>query len=151
MPDQVTKFWDVIKYAIEESIPPIATNNVNLLNNILMSILSNKTQCWASYEKNEKGNRFEGIMLTQVVCEEASNTKNLLIYAMYGFDPVSSKSWKDGLEATVKFAKSQGCRQIVGYTDLNNLVELAKKLGGSSRHFISFNIDEIVKKFNNLI
>ena len=151
LPDQISNFWDIIKYAIEQSLPPIAGDHPDRMNRILSSMLSGKTQCWASYTRGEEETKFEGIALTQVLYDDASNTRNLLIYCIYGYNPVDSGSWLKALTSLVKYSKSQGCTQIVSYTDVPHLIKLAKKLGGETKYtFISFDVNKTVQLLNQL-
>ena len=138
MPDQISTFWDIIKYAIEESIPPIVSKNPNRMNNILASLLCGKAQCWASYVRNENENRFEGIVITKILYEDISDTKNFLIYCLYGYENVDKESWSNGFKSLVKYAISKGCSQIIGYSDEPLIFKVVKHLGGEAKYtFVS--------------
>ena len=134
LPDQISAFWDILKYAIEESIPPIVSKNPNSMNNILASLLCGRAHCWASYTKGEEGNRFEGIVITKILYDDISDTKNLLLYCLYGYEDVDKKSWIDGFKSLIKFATAQGCSQIIGYSDVPLMIRLANKLGGETKY-----------------
>lgn len=151
LPDQISKFWDIIRYAVEQSLPPIVGEHPNKMQNILASALDGSIDVWASYTKDGEGNRFEGIVLTEILFDRPSRTKNLLIYCMYGYEEVDKQSWIKGISALTKYAASKGCNQIVGYTNIPYIVELVNRLGGETKYtFISFNTNEIIKKFNQL-
>lgn len=151
LPDQISKFWDVIKYAIEESLPPIVGDHPDKMNRILTSTLSGSTDVWASHEKQEDINKFEGIVLTRILYDDASDTRNLLIYCLYGYDLVSNRSWLEGLMTILRYAEGKHCAQIIAYTEIPHIIELVKKLGGKATYtFISFNVNETVRKFNEL-
>ena len=151
LPDQISRFWDIIRYAIEQSLPPIVGEHPNKMQNILMSALDGSIDVWASYTRSEKSNKFEGVVLTEVLFDIPSRTKNLLIYCMYGYEEVSDQSWINGLLTLTKYAASKGCNQVVGYTDNSYIVELVNRLGGEAKStFISFNVKQTIKKFNQL-
>lgn len=151
LPDQISKFWDVIKFAVEQSLPPTVGERPGRMNRILSAALSGRIDVWASYVKEENSNRLEGIMLTKFLYDDASDTRNLLIYCIYGYDRVSSSTWTHGLKTLVKYAKSKGCAQIVAYTSLPYLVKLTKRLGGKADYtFLSFDVNKIVQKLNGL-
>ena len=151
LPDQVSQHWDVIKYAIEESLPPVVGDNPDKMNNILMSILTDKTQCWASYVRDESETRFEGIVLTRILYDDASDTKSLLIYCLYGYEKVDKESWLGGIKALSKFALSRGCVQVVAYTAHDYIVNISKSLGADSAYtFVTFDLKKIVQKLNEL-
>jgi len=138
LPDQISKFWDVIRYAIEESLPPVAGEGPDKMNKILMSLLSGKSQCWASYVREEEQPRFEGLVVTKILYDDVSDTKNLLIYCLYGYDRVNRTTWKNGLKTLVKYAIGKNCHRIIGYTDVPFILETVKRLGGDTRYiFVS--------------
>lgn len=146
MPDQISRFWDVIKYAVEQSLPPIVGENPNKMENILMSALDGSIDVWASYTKDKENKRFEGVVLTEILFDRPSRTKNLLIYCLYGYEEVDKSSWTKGLLAVAKYAASRGCNQIIAYSDSPYIINLAKGLGAEAKYtFIEFNVGKIVK------
>lgn len=151
LPEQIAAFWDIIKYAIEESLPPIAGEHPDRLNRILTSLLCSGTECWVSYNRQESNPKFEGVALTKILYDDATDTKSLLIYCIYGYDPIHKNSWLEALRAITKYAKSKKCSQIVAYTEYPYIIKLAKLHGGDTRFtFLSFNVDESVQKLNKL-
>jgi len=150
LPDQISKFWPIVKYAVEQSLPPVVGEHPDKMNRILSSALCNHIDVWVSYTKGED-NKFEGIVLTEILYDEASGTKNLLIYCLYGYDLVSNESWMQGLVNLVKYAKAKQCNQIVAYTKEEVIIKLVKRLGGETDYtFISFDVDKIIKSLNDL-
>ena len=151
LPEQVSKFWDVIKYAVEQSLPPIVGEHPDRMNRILSSILCSKTECWASYRKEESGVVFEGIALTKIIYDDASDTRNLLLYCVYGYEKTLEDAWVDAFTSVAKYAKFHGCNEVVGYTEVQYLIEKAKAFGGDTRYtFVSFNIDKTIKLMDDL-
>jgi len=145
LPDQIAQFWDLIKYAVEHSLPPIVAEHPDKMNRILSSALSGGIDVWASYNKGEGTNKFEGLILTKFLYDDSSNTKSLLIYCLYGFSEFAKDSWNQGINAIAKYAKSRGCAQIVAYTDSHHIINIVKRLGGNASYtYLKFNIDEIV-------
>jgi hypothetical protein len=142
LPDQISKHWTIIKYAIQQSLPPTVGQNPDRLNRILSSALSSKIEVWASYIRGEE-NKFEGIVLTKLLYDDSSETRNLLIYCLYGYGEVAESSWLGGLEAILKYAKSQNCQQIIAYSDSPYIIDIVEKLGGDvSFRFLSFNVGD---------
>jgi hypothetical protein len=138
LPDQISRFWDIIRFAIEESLPPITGEGPDKMNRILSSLLSGKADCWASYVKEKESRRFEGIVITKIQYDDISSTRNLLIYCLYGYEHIESESWTTGLKTLVKYASSKGCHRIIAYTDEPRIIEMVKKLGGETDYtFIS--------------
>jgi len=143
LPDQISRFWPIIKYAVEESLPPIVGEHPDKMNRILSAMLSGSLEVWASYKK--ESNKFEAILVTQFLYDDASDTKNLLLYCLYGYDSINPDSWTEGFESLFKYAKSKGCHSIMAYSANRHLVELAKKYDGNVDYtFISLEINKIV-------
>ena len=150
MPDQIANFWDIIKYAVEESLPPIVGDHPDKMNRILASLLCGKTECWASYRKNNDGIIFEGICLTKIIYDDASDTRNLLLYTVYGYEKTIENTWMDAFLSVAKYAKAKKCSQIIAYSAVPYLIEKAKKYGGNTDFtLISFNIQETSNKITN--
>ena len=134
LPDQVSNLWSIIKYAVEESLPPIAGESPNKMNNILTALLCSKAQCWMSYTKSGEGNKFEGLVITEITHDDISDTKSLLIYCLYGFEEISKSSWTGGMKALVKFAASRGCSNITAYSEVPSIISLVERLGGEAKY-----------------
>lgn len=140
-PEQVSKFWDIIRYGIEQSLPPIATNDEDKMAYLLSCALSGKVDVWASYVKEDEKIKFEGIVVTRLLYDDVSNTRNLLIYCLYGYTLVDKNSWFDGIEVLIKYARSLNCHQIIAYSKSPNVIKIASKLGANTDYtLISFNI-----------
>lgn len=151
LPDQIADFWDVIKYAIDQSVPPIAGESIDRMNRILASALMGTTEVWASYTKGEEGNKMNGIVVTQFLYDEPSDTKNLLIYAVYGFSEIPITAWFEGIKKLIKYAKEKKCAQVVAYTNVRQFIRLVRRVGGNADYvFVSFNVNKFVKKFDGL-
>jgi len=151
LPDQISAFWDIIKYAVEESLPPIIGEHPDRMNRILSSLLSSKTECWASYRREDERIIFEGICLTKIIYDDASGTKNLLLYCIYGYESTLEEAWMDAFRSVSKYAKAQGCNDIIGYTNVPYLIEKAKLFGGNTDYtIVTFNINKTVKLMNDL-
>jgi len=148
IPEQISKFWDVIKYAVEQSLPPISGEHPDKINHILSAALSGKVNVWVSH----KDRKFEAIVLTTSMYDVISDTRNLLIYCLYGYNKIDRNSWLEGLIALSKYAKSRKFNQITAYTDVDHIINMAKHLGGEARYtFISFDVDLFVQNLNKLI
>ena len=132
LPDQISEYWDIISPAIEASLPPIASGKEERMNRVLMSLLSSQSQCWAGYRVDDNEKRvFEGIMVTKIYHDYISNCKSLLIYSLYSYSKVSKRTWLNGFKSIIKYAMSHDCEDIVAYTSVPFLIDMAKKLGGN--------------------
>jgi len=131
LPDQISAFWDIIKYAIEESLPPIAGESPDKMNNILTSLLNGKAECWASHRMEGNNRIFEGVAITKLQLDDISNTKGLLIYCLYGYEKTVRESWTAAFLVLAKYAKSKGCTRISSYVNLPYLINLAKEFNAN--------------------
>ena len=103
-----------------------------------MSLLSDRAQCWLSYIRDGKKSRLEGMVITRIVYDDVSETKNLLIYCLYGYEKVRMTAWKEGLKSLVKYAVSRDCEKIIGYTDVPFIIKTVERLGGETNYtFVS--------------
>jgi hypothetical protein len=151
LPEQISKFWDIISYAVENSLPPTVGEHPDKINRILSSCLCGGLDVWASYDKHEDVIKFEGIVLTKILYDDASYTRSLLIYCLYGYEEVNKESWSRGLKALLKYAKKKECSKISAYTNSKYLIKLAENLGAASSYtYISFDVNELIKKINLL-
>lgn len=150
LPDQVAKFWDIIKYGIEQSLPPIVTNHPDKMNRILASCLMGQAEVWASYIRNNGNVKFNGIVITRLLVDDVSMTNNLLIYCIYGYESIDSQTWLQGLKALADYAKAKKCSQVVAYSYFPQIASLAKRLGGEVEYFITFDINKIIQNLGEL-
>lgn len=153
MPEQVSRLWDIIKYAIVQSVPPISGEHPDKLNRILSAALCGKIDVWASYIKGEV-NKFEGIAITEVIYDDVTGIRNLLLYSIYSYideEKVKPSTYVNGLISLAKYAKSLRCSNVIAYAQKEGIVALAKRLGGdTSFTLVSFDVDKIVQKLNDL-
>lgn len=151
LPDQVSRHWPIIKYAVEQSLPPTVGDHPDKMNRILSALLSTKADAWISYEKVDDSIRMEGVVLTRITHDEVSNTRGLLIYCLYGYNSVNNGSWREGLTSLAKYAKVNRCSRITAYTSSKYVVDLVNKLGGNTDYtFVSFDVEQIVRELDNL-
>jgi hypothetical protein len=138
LPDQVSEFWEIIRYAIEQSLPPIAGEHPDKMKKILMSLLSGKSQCWINSDVGEDRRVLEAVVVTKIFYDDASDTKSLLIYCLYGYENIKQSSFTSALKTLVKYAKSESCERVIAYTNEPGVVKLVNRLGGdTSYNFIS--------------
>ena len=142
LPDQISKFWDVIKYAIEESAPPNINISPDMMNKILMSLLSNKSQCWVMYTVKENKRDLNAVAVTEISIDNISECKNLLLYSVYGYTNISRKSWLSAFKVLAKYAIANNCDKIVGYTNVPHILKITRMLGGNTDcTFVSFDLN----------
>ena len=144
LPEQVTRYWDILRPAIEESLPPVAGETPDKMNRILAALIGGSLHCWVSSQIKDERRILEGVMVTRILHDDVSETKSLLIYCLYGYDIISGNGWKSGFAALAKWAKSIGCSRIVAYSDVPRILDIVEKLGGDTRyHYISFPLTSV--------
>jgi len=127
----VANYWDVIKYGVEQSLPPSSGEiTPEKMNTVLASLMYDKAKCWVSYEGDESKNKINAIVITQEVVDEISETKNLLLYSVFSHEGIGSKAWDEGFNTLVKYAASRGCESLLAFTDNKGLIDLAEHFGG---------------------
>ena len=135
LPDQVPNFWEDIKTSLEESAPPLMVRNTERVNNILMSLLVGRMQCWVSVDTSKEPHIVKGVLTTSVVSDNCSGTKMLLIYSGYSLGEVEDEFWIEGLKAFRDYAKSQGCAIVGTYSSIPYMKERLGKLGADLETF----------------
>jgi hypothetical protein len=131
--EQVAEYWNIIKYAVEGSLPPIANEAYDKMNRILEALLTDQMQCWVSYREEESGRVLEGILITTITGDFCSDIKSLLVYSLYGFN-ATEQAWAEGFSTISKWAKSKGCNRIIAYTDVPRIIEIIQQLGGEAKY-----------------
>lgn len=138
LPDQVATYWDLIKEAIERSVPPIEDEHPDKMNRILASLLSGRKQCWVSYRKDNGTKVLEGIVVTEILVSDDIAMRSLLIYSVFAYGKVPNETWTDGLKTIAKWATKMKCHRIIAYTDVPKLINFVKMVGGEARYtFVS--------------
>ena len=131
LPEQAARYWDDVKVAIEESLPPIVGMQSDRMSNILKSILTDEIIVWVSAEKDKN---LSGIVLTTFTFDKPSGTKSLLIYCVYGYGEINRTSWIEAAETLRKFAVSQGCNRVIGYSDVSSIIKFVEGIGGETKY-----------------
>lgn len=128
LPDNVARNWDTIKFAISESLPPVAGEGLTKMNNILEALLAGSLECWVSVFDE----KIKAIGTTQVLHDAISDTHNLCIYSFYSYTNMGNSEWAEELNTLKRYAESRGCVRIIAYTKIPALVQLIQRLGGET-------------------
>ena len=144
IPEQISQFWDVIKYALDNSPPiPIEVRDENWINNILTQSMNGSIEIWASYNKDEDNINFEGFVITSFEIDKFVKQKSLLIYYVFAFRDTGIDTWVEGLKVLSKYAKSRRCSRVLAYSNVKEIISISEKLGGNvDTTFITFNLEE---------
>lgn len=124
-PDQVAEYWDDLKEAIGNALPPVAGGNEEVLNYVLARLLAEHMQCWVS----RRDGKIYGIGTTTVFEDPCSGSKDLLLYTVYAMPGADKELWVEAYETVKKWAVAQGCSRFVGYTTNPEMVKVLEKFG----------------------
>ncbi|MDI6785069.1 MAG: hypothetical protein QMD92_00010 [bacterium] len=133
-PDQIVRNWEKIGYAIEQALPPIVDSHKaeGRMNRILESILAGKIEVHVFVVYTDERPTVYGIVSTAITNAVDSDNKELLIYSLYASHSLNRELIFEGLELIKKYARSQECAAISGYTNIAGLKRLIENAGGSS-------------------
>ena len=126
LPGQISSQWEILWPAIEASAPPTAGIGYKEMNNILETLLAGEMQAWVSRENND----IVALITTALVVDVGTRIRNLLIYSIYGYKPLTDIFAKDSITTLRKFAAKCGCRRIVAYTDIERVAKIFESVGG---------------------
>ena len=144
--DQIANMWDILKFGIENSLPPISGEGPDKINKIFEALLSGGYDCWVrlSARRRRKANlNLESMVVTTITTDHASDTNNFLIYTMYGFRPISDEEWLEGYMTLAKYAKAKGCNRMIAYSNEPRVLDIVDKIGGDrSYSFISYSLNK---------
>jgi hypothetical protein len=119
-------------------MPPYIAIEPESLNFILESLLKSTMQMWVLHDND---NTIYAIATTRIEVDNSSGTKNLLIFSLYAYRPVPQDMWIEGLAGFKVFASGRGCKNIVAFTIVPRIVELAQTLGArTDTHFIMWGV-----------
>ena len=131
LPDQISRFWPYIKYALEQSVPLDILNKPGKLNNILENLLFGGMQNWICVDAEEL--TVLGNLITTIFEDNCSRTKTIRFYSVYGYEDLPLTEWQEGFHTIREFAKGQGCEFIDAFTESTKIISLVKRFGGDAR------------------
>jgi len=126
LPRDIAKHWGGISEAISKSLPPITPRSVDRMSFILKSLIAGIMQCWVLHKP--KGEMY-AIVTTEFAVDPGSQTKNLLIFSLFGLGEIPSEMWKQCYSTLCKFAKANGCSSLVAFADDGTAIETMKEYG----------------------
>lgn len=134
--NDVNDNWALVRHVIKEAHPKGITLSEQFYRGVLDKIYAEVIQVWAGYEDGQ----LKGMVLTEIQQDPYAHSNVLLIFAIYGSDPLNFDHWRRAYTDLAEFARLCNCSAITGFTDFDGVVEHAKKLGAVHRHFIILEI-----------
>lgn len=133
LPDQITKYWDAIRYGLLSTDTPSGMLNAKDIQSILCDILKGSMQCWVVCEEDKE---IKGFILTSIYKDNFTQSKSLLIYSLYMFTPVSTEKAMIIYQKLEAFAKASDCTKLIAYTTNEQVLSIAKKFNFMHYHYL---------------
>lgn len=138
LPEQVMTHWESIKNCVWNALPPLTYSSDETILNIQEKFLLGTLQCWAAIESVESPIIY-GIVVTQIVVDEISQTKNMLLFAVSVINEHPHSMWSDAYESLRAVAKANDCKTLVAYSNQEKVFHIAQNLGADiSWRFLQF-------------
>lgn len=134
-PEAISRTWPDLRAAIEIALPPLSNplENVDRMSGILESLLIGKLHCHAIYKVVEDQPYAFGIVITSIINAVDSDAKNLLIYVLYAHPKYVTGDYADKfIEKIKEFARANGCKALIAYTTIPELINNFIRLGGNA-------------------
>ena len=116
-PNDLHKVWDLFRYGLLQSIPGLLNKTPESMQAILVNLLNQKAQAWVL--TGEDG--IATVLVTYIEHDKVTGYKYLFAYAMYNFHPVGREGWNLLSTGLDKFARGNGCKSIMFYTNVDDL------------------------------
>lgn len=136
LPEQLVKFWDMIRFAIAETFIPRESCTNEHLQAILTNLLSGKAQCWMGFKMVDGERKFVGFIITRIGIEEAIKEKVLFIDSVYAYESTTEELIKESMQTMEKFAIANECKTLASITESDRILHLAQRAGFKSRYYI---------------
>jgi hypothetical protein len=131
IPPQIMTYWPQIKECINNSLPPHVKDSDESMLRIQESLLVGNLECWLIHESGDVS-KVLALATTCFVTDEVSMTKNLLVYTMATLNPHSRDLWSIAHEMIGRYAVSRVCSNVIAYSNLPEVINIAERLGGDT-------------------
>ncbi|MFA5448634.1 MAG: hypothetical protein WC233_10210 [Sphaerochaeta sp.] len=132
--DQVANLWlSGLKASIMEAMPAHVRRDEQTANNVLTRLMAEMALCWAIVEEDIVW----GFVVTSLSTDYLSNTRNLILHAVYGFEEIPPQILVDAYNTINKYASAKDCTNIFVHSNSSIVLKTARKYGGSVNSFIT--------------
>lgn len=132
-PEQISRHWPLIRWAVQVSMPPTTKETDQFFVKTLMALLAGRMQCWICID-SVTSSKLKSMVITELITNPLSGEKCLILSSGASFEPVELKDWRKGFLSLVKFAKANRCSSIAAYTVNKDLLDMFKRLGMSTEY-----------------
>ena len=134
LPTQAVTQWSRVSKALDNSIFPLADKSPDKMLNIMAEVGTGILTCWWSVDKSDEFNKCKGIVITKVFEDFTSKTRSLLIFCLYAFEKQESKEYLSAIDTLMRYARGEGCSNIILYSSNEKMTKLLNKYGGNTDH-----------------
>ena len=120
------KFWDLIKYALNQVERIGDTESLGVYNRLFAQLLSDKAQCFISYAESGE---VQAVCITELRFDEVMARKSLHLRCLYAFKPASNEEWAEKFQLIKEFAKAEKCNLISFETSNPRIRSISKEIG----------------------
>lgn len=123
---QIPAFWEVIKFAVV-SVNEVDKENWGVyLNNLLHSLLNDKSQCFVRFNDERK---LLALLITELSISKITNEKSLLLQVLYSWKRTEDKEWVEEFTFIKEFASHEECKHISFESRNPRVWQLGEALG----------------------
>ena len=130
-PENVVGNWDIVKFAIRNSLPPSAQDTPDKMTRVLESIVAGELDVWVYYTYDTEVH-VKNILTTKIIRDTETDTKSLLIYSVYSFDHTTQEYWEEALMKLKEYAQANGCVAVTGFSKDEYVLRFVESVGGDT-------------------
>ncbi len=129
LPEQISRHWELIHEVLENINMSGTPFDQEIVTRIAEKLISGQVQCWVVNEDK----KLAAFVFTAIIVDSVLGLKNLLLIGIYSLELAQSLNiWKKGLMTLQKYAQGNSCKNIVFYTNIPELIQIANKFGANT-------------------
>ena len=140
LPEQIPATWPFIVSYIEDGLmESVDGEDIALIyNNLLAGLL----ETWILVRKGEDENGLDAdlaaVLTIQIVEDQNTGSRNLLIYTVSAEKYISSSTWDEVGMSLAEYARASNCKNIIAVSSNARIIEICKRSGANvdSRYIV---------------
>lgn len=127
LPTQVAERWALISQSMGECkmfdpLMPLEDQR----NNMLQVTLAGGVDVWSGFEEE----KFAGFVFTTITKDSLTLSRQFVVLGVWTPSGFTDAMFYQCLHTLTTYAKAQGCKRLITFTDKKDLVQRLKNLGG---------------------
>lgn len=118
--------WDMIKGSFEHA--PNGEDLKAKADRVMERLLLGEGQAWFLLREDIP----VACALTFEMFDPFTGEKNLFLYYAYAFEKLTARDWVTAFVYLKNYAKGIGCKEILTYSKVPKVIEMAEAVGGNS-------------------